>query len=87
MSRKGESSESVKKSIGKAVLDATLPQELVDNVEREARKSKYMTPYLVAEKFEVKISTAKKILRNLAEKGVLKLYSGGSRSPIYVVRS
>lgn len=83
MSRKRESIRDVKKSVGKAILDATIPQELIEKVEREVKNSKYVTPYLISEKFEVKISTAKKILRLLVEKGVIKLYSGGGRSPIY----
>ena len=83
---KPEKSE-IRKKMDKAVLDSTVPEELLNRVRRDAARSRYLTPYLVSEKYEIKISTAKKLLKMLLEEGVVELYSGGHRSPIYISKS
>ncbi|MCY0868410.1 MAG: 30S ribosomal protein S25e [Desulfurococcus sp.] len=45
---------------------------------------KYYTPYTLAQELNIRISTARKILREAARKGILKLYSGGRRAPVYI---
>ena len=74
----------IRKSISKAKLDVTLPENLVNKIANDVKKSKYVTPFTLSEKYEIKISTAKKILKILEMRGILKLYSSGSRTPIYV---
>ncbi len=46
-------------------------------------KWEYVTPYLVATRFNTKISVAYQILRTLASKGTLVLVSKGHRTEIY----
>ncbi len=43
----------------------------------------YVTPFIIAEKFGIRISVAKKVLSSLAEKNYLRLVSGDSRLKIY----
>lgn len=59
---------------------------LVEKVRSEVEKGavKYYTPYTLAQALGIKISDAKKVLREATRLGILKLYSGGRRSPIYV---
>jgi small subunit ribosomal protein S25e len=61
-------------------------EELVKKVESEVSKGgvKYYTPYTLAQALNVKISTAKRVLKEAVKRGILKLYSGGRRSPIFV---
>jgi len=61
-----------------------LTQASIDQIVGEIAKMPYVTPYLVATKFGLKISRAKKILKRLAGKGVLVVYDYNRRVPIYV---
>ncbi len=65
------------------ILD--VPNELLKRLERDLKKGafKVLTPYTLAQAYEIKISTAKKLLRLAAKKGLIILYSGG-RTPIYI---
>ena len=60
--------------------------DLVKRVKAEVERGnvKYYTPYTLAQAFNIKISDAKKVLREATRLGILKLYSGGRRAPIYV---
>ena len=57
--------------------------KLLNDVEKEVTKWEYVTPYLVANKFNTKISVAYQILRALAGKGTLVLVSKGHRTEVY----
>lgn len=59
---------------------------LLRHVINEVEKGnvKYYTPYTLAQSLNVKISDAKRVLREAVKQGILKLHSGGRRSPIYV---
>ncbi len=60
--------------------------DVVSKIKSEVEKGavKLYTPYSLAQAMNIKISDAKKALREAARLGILKLYSGGRRSPIYV---
>ncbi len=69
-----------------ALYDSHATEELVDRVRRDVRRGQYsyLTPYLVSERYSISMSTAKKILKELVDNGVVELFSPGRRSPIYV---
>ena len=48
-----------------------------------AKTQPYLTPYTVAEKFGIRISIAKQVLRGLAERGYVRLVCGDKRLKIY----
>ena len=48
-----------------------------------AKTQPYLTPYVVAEKFGIRISIAKQVLRELAEKKYVRLVCGDKRLRIY----
>lgn len=60
-------------------------EELVKKLERDLKRNAFtvLTPYTLAQAYGIRISAAKKVLREAASRGLLKLYSGG-RTPIYV---
>ncbi len=56
----------------------------IDEVMREVVRANYVTPYQLASKSGIKISVARKILKELEEKGFLKLLDKNRRIAIYV---
>ena len=60
-------------------------EDIVKKIESEVSKGnvKYYTPYTLAQALDIKISAAKRALREAVKRGILKLYSGGRRSPIF----
>lgn len=56
----------------------------INVIARDIRKMKCITPYLIATKYGIKISLAKKVLRELAERNVIKLVDRNRRVDIYV---
>lgn len=61
-------------------------EDILKRLEKEVKKSdvKYYTPYTLANQLNIKISVARRILREAERKGILTLYSGGRRTPIYI---
>ncbi|ADV64430.1 30S ribosomal protein S25e [Desulfurococcus mucosus] len=45
---------------------------------------KYYTPYTLAQELNIRISVARKLLREAEKRGIVKLYSGGRRAPVYI---
>lgn len=58
--------------------------KLIEEIKREVSKWDCITPYLVASKFNIKISTAIHILRSLKDEGYLYMVSKGHRTEVYV---
>jgi small subunit ribosomal protein S25e len=70
------------KAAEKRVLSLSVSN--VAEVESFAKSQPYLTPYLIAERFGVRLSVAKKFLRELAEKGILRPLEGVTRLKLYV---
>ena len=64
-----------------------ISSEVVKKFERDLKKGAFtvITPYVLASSYNIRVSVAKKVLRELESKGLVILYSGG-RNPIYVSR-
>ncbi|GAB6947499.1 30S ribosomal protein S25e [Vulcanisaeta sp. JCM 16161] len=77
---KGRKAAAEERPTAKASL---IDQKLLSDVEKEVVKWEYVTPYLVATRFNTKISVAYQILRALAGKGTLVLVSKGHRTEVY----
>ncbi len=67
------------------VSQIELSKDVMKKLERDLKRGTFrvLTPYTLAQAYNIKISTAKKALREAARRGLLVLYSGG-RTPIYV---
>jgi small subunit ribosomal protein S25e len=61
-------------------------EDIVSKIESEVSKGtvKYYTPHTLAQALNIKISAAKRALREATKRGILRLFSGGRRSPIFV---
>ncbi len=67
------------------VTQIEVTPELLKRLERDLKRNTFtvLTPYTIAQAYGIRISTAKKLLRQAAEKKLVVLYSGG-RTPIYI---
>lgn len=61
-----------------------LIQVPLETIMKDLKRVRCITPYVVATRYNIKISTAKKLLRELAEKGVIRLVDKNRRVAIYV---
>ncbi|MCS7125320.1 MAG: hypothetical protein NZ929_00175 [Aigarchaeota archaeon] len=73
--------EGEKQTREKFVSDIAMPS--IDELVEFARTQKYLTPYVIAEKFGVKLSIAKQALNKLVEMKSVKLVSGNSKLKIF----
>lgn len=67
--------------------EVDIPEGFYQRIKREIVKEKFITPYMMAEKYNMTVSLAKKVLRRLVREGVLKVYVYNRRAPIYVPAS
>ncbi len=67
------------------VSQIELTKDVIKRLERDLKRGafKVLTPYTLAQAYNIRISVARKALREATKKGLLVLYSGG-RTPIYV---
>jgi len=70
--------------VQQAEVDVSVPAELLKRAEREVKGMDYITPFSLAQKLSVSLSTAKKILRMLEESKAVELVSRSRRSPLFV---
>uniref|UniRef100_A0A7C4BB14 30S ribosomal protein S25e n=1 Tax=Thermofilum pendens TaxID=2269 RepID=A0A7C4BB14_THEPE len=61
-----------------------LTEVSLEAVMKEVVKMKYVTPYTLSSRFGLKMSRAKRVLRELASRGILVPYDVNHRVPIYV---
>jgi small subunit ribosomal protein S25e len=66
----------------KKVVASIIPPP-IDDVVEFLREQPYVTPNLLAEKFGVRISIARQVLRDLAGRGLIRLVAGDRRLKIY----
>ncbi|MCE4602915.1 MAG: 30S ribosomal protein S25e [Desulfurococcales archaeon] len=67
-----------------ARYDVSVPEELLKRARRDLARESYVTPFKVSQRYNVTISTARKVLRMLEEEGTLVLFTPNRRSPVYV---
>ncbi len=65
----------------KTVSDVILPS--IEELAEFARTQKYLTPFIISEKFGIKLSIAKQALNRLAEMKLVRLVSGNSKLRIF----
>ena len=59
-------------------------EEVIKNAEKVVKHMKFVTPSALADKLGISMSLAKRILRDLETKGMLKVYAKNRRVQIYV---
>jgi len=83
VSKKPKTRRKVEKEAVELPIDIPVDvyEKFINDIEKSEQK--VYTPYTIAQQYSIKISTARKMLREAVKRGVLKLYSGG-RTPIYI---
>lgn len=64
-----------------------LPPKASEGLVKEISKLDVLTPYSVASRFDLRLSAAKSLLRELESKGLIKLVQGNARLKIYRLAS
>ncbi len=64
---------------------AFVPENVYKRIARDIRREKFVTPYMIAERYSMTLSLAKQVLRRLESEGVVRLYSPSRRAPLYIV--
>lgn len=60
-----------------------IDENILRRAESEVKNQKAITPYTLASRMNIPLSLAKKILRHLADKGVIRLVDKSRRLAIY----
>jgi len=69
----------------KLILRATWPEpDTLQRILEEVLRSKVITPNYLAQKYNIKVSTAKRLLEALREKGLIKLLEDASDASLKV---
>jgi len=80
----GGKGREARSTVQQAAYDVGLPEEILSKVRGDLRRERYLTPFKVAQRYDVSVSTAKRILKALEEEGLLRRVGGTRRTPIYV---
>ncbi len=63
---------------------AYVPEQLYKRIAREVVKEKFVTPYMIASKYNMTVTLAKQVLRRLVKEGILVEVLHNRRASIYV---
>jgi len=72
-----------KKEEARKVALGTIDEGLIRRAQHEVRGQKAITPYMLSSRMGIPMSLAKKVLRVLADRGVIKLVDKSRRLAIY----
>ncbi len=85
--KKAEKAAEVKGTYVTALVETGLAPDLIERAKKDIVKEKYLTPFRVAQKYNIKVSAARRLLKILADEGTIILYSSSRRTPIYVPKT
>jgi small subunit ribosomal protein S25e len=80
---KSKKKEEPKKEIVKSVATSVVEPKIMDQLKKEVLKMKYVTPYQLYSKYNLRYSVCKDILEGMVKQGVLKLEKSSRRVQIY----
>ncbi len=80
----GQAKKESRSIVKQAEYDVALPAELLERAKKDLRRESHLTPLRLAQRYDVSISTAKRILKALEEEGLVVRVGGTRRTPIYV---
>jgi small subunit ribosomal protein S25e len=67
----------------KIVRSVEVTQEMLNEMKKALKRAKVVTPQSIAESYGIKVSVAKRILRELEKEGVVIYVNGNSKLRIY----
>jgi len=81
--REGEKQRKASAAAEKKSTRIIAPQSDDENIIKEIKRMKVLTPYAVASRFDLRLSVAKDFLEELHQRGVVSYVSGGRNIKIY----
>lgn len=81
--RKAGKGEESKKSEFKEIV-AEVTDQLLVQARRDVERERWVTPHKLAQRYGVKVSIAKKILKQLEDEGVVVIFTKNRRTPVYL---
>jgi small subunit ribosomal protein S25e len=82
--REAPKKEEPKKEITKSIATSVVEPKVLEQIKKDVPKMKYVTPYLLYSKYNLRYSVSKDILESLAKQGILKLMKSTRRVDVYV---
>lgn len=82
-SKEGEAKEEKKAEQKAGPRSVLVTDDLMKTIKKEALKTGTITPYTIASKYNLKISTAKDILRGLAADNLVRKAASNRRTIVY----
>jgi len=76
--------EAPKKEITKSTTTSIVEPKVMEQIKKDIPKMKFITPYQMLSKYNIKYSTSKDILKKMVDQGTLKLLKKTRRVEIYV---
>lgn len=80
-SEKKKAAEKKEEPVERGVLGVSTPS--IEEVKDFIKSVKVLTPSIIAERFKVRVSVAKSVLKELVAKGVIKEVAGSNRIRVY----
>ncbi|RDD53642.1 MAG: 30S ribosomal protein S25e [Candidatus Korarchaeota archaeon NZ13-K] len=68
----------------KVIRDVELKPQLVEQIRKEVVRASYITPQSLAMKYNIRVSVARKLLREFEREGIVVYVDGNSRLRIYM---
>jgi len=65
------------------IRDLYPDDETMKKIENEIKRAKGLTPQYIADKYNIRVSTAKKILRDAEEKKIVRCVISNKRTRVY----
>jgi len=86
VSRKDEGKKEAKRAAlrAKMITGEGLSLKSLEELYKDIKGLNFLTPYSLATRYKIKISTAKRLLRELENEGLVKLMLKSRRAPIYI---
>lgn len=82
--KEGEEKEEKKPEQKAGPRSVVVTDDLMKTIKKEALKTAAITPYAIASKYNLKMSTAKGILKELATGSLLKKATSNRRTVVYI---
>ncbi len=67
----------------KIIRDVEVKPQVMDQIRKEVVRSSYITPQSLAMKYNIRVSVARKLLREFEREGLVTYVDGNSRIRIY----
>jgi small subunit ribosomal protein S25e len=80
---RAQKKEEPKKEIVKSMATSVVDPKIMEQLKKEVPKMKYVTPYQLYSKYNLRYSVCKDLLEGMARQGILKAAKSSRRVQIY----